>query len=241
MSWFHKDRGGKVSPILKHVRHTTFLGAEIADGQLSRLCYTGHANGMSDKGVVQAIVPGDHMLWRADLAEEDDVGEGHVAAHGNIVVTRVRQGRGHELVGHDLWTGEERWRLPVGRMVTRMGISNDTLIFVTFDHVVHAISIATGADQPRNPVMTDQAAARVIDATQHPMRSFVRGSARTSQDDWSDIYSVASRLEVYERDWAGTDELGIGYGGDVKLVGAGSYEGALTLGEVCILNFNLYI
>ncbi len=241
MSWFHKDRGGKVQPILKHVDHTTILGAEVVDGQLARLCYTGHASSLSDKGVVQAIVPGGETLWRATLATEDDVREGHVACADGVVVTRVEHGRGHEIVGHDLWTGQERWRLPVARMVTRMGVDypGHALVFVTFDHVVHCVTIADGMDRPRAPVMTDQAASSVISGTQHPVQAFTQGSARTGSNDWSDIYTPADGLEVYERDWAGTDEFGIGFGGDVRMIGSGSYQGAMRVGEVVVLGFRL--
>jgi hypothetical protein len=238
MSWFHKDHGGKVQPILHNVEHTVILGAEVADGKLARMCYSGHT-GVTETAIVQAIVPGGECLWRTQLAQADDVSEGHVAAQAGIVVTRVKHGKNHELIGHDMWTGQEKWRRAVGQMVTRMGVTGNQLELVTFDHVHHVIEFATGEEHARPPVMTDQAASRTINPTRHPVQGWSRDSGTTGRDDWSDIYHPADKLEVYERDWAGTDEFGIGYGGDIKVIGSGSYQGAMYVDKVVVLGFRL--
>jgi hypothetical protein len=239
MSWFHKDSGGKVHPILKEVEHCTILGAEVTDGKLSKLCYTGHDGGTP---VVQAIVPGGNLLWRAQLSREDDVREGHVASRLGVVVTRVENGKTHELVGHDLWTGAERWRHPVGWMVSRLGIEGGTtLVFVTIDHVVHAIDIATGEDHPRKPVMTEQAVSDLIGKTLHPVQDFVRGRSGKGSEDWSVVYQVHDDLAVFERDWAGRQELGIGRLGDVHMVGFGSYQGSQQVDNISVMSFRLAV
>ncbi len=240
MSWLHKDHGGKVHPILRHADYTTILGAEVHNGRLARLCYTGHASELSEKGVVQAIVPGGSMLWRAELAEEYDVRDGHVAMANDVVVTRVKDGNGHVVIGHGLWTGDEKWRRPVPRMVTRMGLDHDgSLVFVTFDHAVHAIDIASGEDRLRAPAMTDQAASAAVDRTRHPIATWSEGGRRSHPDDWSRAYGPAPGIEVYERDWAGTREFGVGEAPNVHILGSGSYEGSMIVGEVVVLGFKL--
>lgn len=226
--------------ILTRAKHCAILGAEAEGGQLVRLCYTGHASGVSTKGAVQAIGPRGALLWHAEFANEDDLSEGHVAVHDGVVVSRVRHGSGHELQGRELWTGVIRWRLDVPRMVTRMGLEGaDSLIFVTMDHAVHDVSIASGEDRLRKPVMTDQAASTVINQTRHPVQAFASSSGSSRYDDWSRVYSPLSGLEVYERDWQGSRELGIGSGGNADLIGQGSYEGAMSVGQVTVLGFEL--
>jgi hypothetical protein len=237
MSWFSKD---KVHPILKHADYTAILGVEVQNGRLAKLCYTGHAGELSAKGVVQAIVPGGALLWRAEFAEEYDVRDGHVAVANGIVVTRTAAGNGHVLIGHELWTGAERWRRPVGRMVSRMGLDGrGSLVFVTFDHAVHAVSIATGEDTLGEPVMTDQARDAVINSTQHPTAQWSTGDRARTAKDWSRVYQPANGLMVYERDWAGTREFGVGDEHHSHIVGSGSYEGAMAVDNVVVVGFKL--
>nr|HEX4316577.1 hypothetical protein [Kofleriaceae bacterium] len=234
--------GHKAHAILTHAKHCAILGAEAEGGQLTRLCYTGHASGLSTKGAVQAIGPGGSLLWHAEFANEDDLSEGHVAVHDGVVVSRVKHGSGHELQGRELWTGAIRWKLDVPKMVTRMGIEgSDSLIFVTLDHAVHDVSIASGDDRLRSPVMTDQAARSLIDHTRHPVQPFSSGSGSGGHADWSRVYRPLSGLEVYERDWAGSHELGVGWNGNADILGQGRYDGALTVGAVTVLGFELEV
>jgi hypothetical protein len=235
MSWFGKSA---IHPILKHVHATVIFGAEVEGGKLARLCYTGH--NATGGAVVQAVAPGHGTLWRADLAEEDDLRDGHVARRDGILVSREKHGSNHDVIARELWTGKERWRKRVPRMVTRMGIEHDgRLVFVTFDHQVHDIDIATGEDRPRPPVMTDQAADAALRRTMHPMPSWSSGGGRAGEGDWSRVFCPAPGLEVYERDWAGTREFGVGMAPEVQLIGAGSYEGSMQVGQVTVLGFKL--
>jgi hypothetical protein len=234
MSWFGK---GSLKHILKHAEYSTILAAEVNGGRIAKLLYTGH-DGASSKGAVQAVEPGGGALWHAAFAEENDVSEGHVAVAGDVVVTRVGQGRKHVLVAHGMWTGDEKWKLPVGQMVSRMGVDQATgeLVFVTFDHVVHAIDMRTGQDRPRPPVMTDGARNQLINALGWPHAQISRtSSSSSSQAEWSYIYRPAPGIEVRERDWAGTTEFAV----QDHLIGSGSYEGAMLVGPVLVVAFKL--
>lgn len=248
MSWFHRDGGGKFHPILKSADYTAILGAECADGRLVRLCYTGHA-GITAAGVVQAIAlpPGDaapELLWRAQLANERDLEDGHVFVGDEVVVTRVAEKSGHTVIGHALWTGKELWRVPCAKMVSSLGAERGgaVVVFVTFDHAVHAIEVATGKHELREPVPTDQARDRVMAHTRPPRRDYAVESSARAPDEWSDQREVAPGLTVFERDWAGTREVGIGTAAGAAhahLLGRGTYHGSLRVGPVIVLAFRV--
>ncbi len=243
MSWFHKDHGGKVHPILKHADYTAILGAEAKDGRLVRLCYTGHA-GVTEHGVVQAIEFTDRgdgkTLWRQNLASESDLSDGHVVVTKDVVVTRIAEKGGHTVIGHGLWAGEEKWRHHVAQMVSRMGIDGGShVLFVTIDHAVHVIDIVSGTQKPHDPVATDQARDRVVGKTRAPRFDYQTGDTSPAPEEWSDARNVLGELKVYERDWAGTREIGVGVLPNVTVLGKGRYNGALRVGNVVVLSFSL--
>jgi hypothetical protein len=77
-----------------------------------------------------------------------------------------------------------------------------------------------------------------MSSTRHPSNTFGSGGRGPSAKDWSSVTTYGS-VSVYERDWAGTREFGIGGGPHVHLVGSGSHEGGLFVDQIVVLGFRL--
>jgi outer membrane protein assembly factor BamB len=225
--------------------YSVVLGAKVegAPGsrRLTHLFYTGHDG---SHGVMRALAVGGEVIWQAKFASEHDVRDGLLVMHGDTIVLHDPSGKA--LVAHDLWTGAEKWRTPVGpSLVSRLGIDKGDIVVITVDHTVHGISLETGKDTPRGQVMTDEASSDTINATKFPVNgTFSDGSCdRSKLKDWSYQYR-AGKVDVLKRDWAGTTTWAVGEVSEgsvdrLREVGNGSYEGAITLGDLQVLAFDL--
>jgi hypothetical protein len=147
MSFFHH----KPRPILTRSEYTVFLDAERDPqhpGRLGRLLFTGHDG---SNGVVRALMPGGDVLWEARFVSDHDVREGLLAFTHGLVISHDRSGGA--LVARDQWTGKERWRAPMGKLVDRLGVDARAkeIVAVTFDHTVHGVSLETGPTGTAGP------------------------------------------------------------------------------------------
>jgi hypothetical protein len=238
MSFFHH----KPRPILTRSDYTVFLDAEMDPqhpGRLGRLLFTGHDG---SNGGVRALVPGGEALWEARFVSDHDVREGLLAFTHGLVISHDRSGGA--LVARDQWTGKERWRAPLGKLVDRLGVDARAreIVAVTFDHAVHGISLDTGADRNRGAVATDEERASVINATDFPCSyRWNEGDGRHSAlKGWSRAYQATKDLQVLRRDWAGTQAWGITDASQhVRELGRGSYDGAQRAGTLTALSFEL--
>jgi hypothetical protein len=239
MSLFHHHP----SPILTRSDYTVFLDAEMDPhhpGRIGRLLFTGHDG---SHGVVRALVPGGDLLWEARFVSDHDVNEGLLAFTHGTVISHDRAGKA--LVGREQWTGKERWRAPLGKLVDRLGVDTGAkeIVAVTFDHAVHGISIETGQDRNRGAVTTDEERATVINGTQFPCTNGWSdgGSNRTAPKGWSLSYTASSRVKVLRRDWAGTHAWGLSdtQGSQLRELGRGRYDGVQHAGPITALSFEL--